>query len=91
MVRLASVAVPVPQIDLLTYRIPEGVETPASGARVLVPVGTRTLTGCVIGTEEVPGEDPHAASDSLRDIFDVLDGEAYLPADVLALTAWVAE
>ena len=39
----------------------------------------------------MPGEDPRAASDSLRDIFDVLDGEAYLPADVLALTAWVAE
>jgi len=91
MVRLASVAVPVPQIDLLTYRIPEGVETPASGARVLVPVGTRTLTGCVIGTEEAPGEDPRAASDNLRDIVDVLDGEAYLPADVLSLTAWVAE
>ncbi len=84
MIRLASVAVPVPQLDLLTYRIPDGIETPAAGARVLVPMGTRTLTGCVIGTADVPDDDPRAAADGLRDIFDVLDGEAYVPADVLS-------
>ena len=91
MVRLASVAVPVPQLDLLTYRIPDGIETPAAGARVLVPMGTRTITGCVIGTADVPDDDPRAAADGLRDVFDVLDGEAYVPADVLTLAAWVAE
>ena len=91
MTRLASVAVPVPQIDLLTYRIPEGVDTPAVGARVLVPVGARTLTGCVIGTDEAADDDPRAASSGLRDIIDLLDGDAYLPPDVIALTAWVAD
>ena len=91
MTRLASVAVPVPQLDLLTYRIPDGIETPAAGARVLVPMGTRTLTGCVIAIDEVPDGDSRAAADGLRDIFDVLDGESYVPADVLALSAWVAE
>jgi primosomal protein N' (replication factor Y) len=91
MTRLASVAVPVPQLDLLTYRIPDGVDTPAVGARVLVPVGARTLTGCVTGIDEVDDEDPRAAADGLRDIIDVLDGEPYLPADVLSLSGWVAE
>ncbi|MGE5199838.1 MAG: primosomal protein N', partial [Rhodospirillaceae bacterium] len=91
MVRLASVAVPVPQVDLLTYRVPDGIDTPVPGARVLVPVGARTVTGCVTGVDEVPGGDPRAAADGLRDIIDLLDGEAYLPPDVLLLTAWVAE
>ena len=91
MTRLASVAVPVPQLDLLTYRVPEGIETPAAGARVLVPMGTRTITGCVIGVDEMADEDPRAAADGLREIIDVLDGEAFLPADVLSLAAWVAE
>ncbi len=91
MTRLASVAVPVPHLDLLTYRIPEGIETPAAGARVLVPMGTRTITGCVIGVAEAPDEDPRAAADGLRDVIDVLDGEAFVPADVLSLASWVAE
>jgi primosomal protein N' (replication factor Y) len=91
MIRLASVAVPVPQIDLLTYRIPEGIDTPAVGARVLVPVGARTVTGCVTGTEEVTDEDPRAEGDGLRDIIDLLDAEAYLPPDVIALAGWVAD
>jgi primosomal protein N' (replication factor Y) len=91
MARLASVAVPVPQIDLLTYRVPEDVDTPAAGARVLVPMGSRTVTGCVIGTDEADDDDPRAAGEGLRDIVDVLDGEPYLPSEVLSLAAWVAE
>jgi len=91
MTRLASVAVPVPQLDLLTYRIPDGIDTPVVGARVLVPVGARTITGCVTGTVEVAGDDPRAVADGLRDIIDLLDGEAYLPADVVALAGWVAD
>jgi primosomal protein N' (replication factor Y) len=91
MTRLASVAVPVPQVDLLTYRIPEGLDAPAVGARVLVPVGARIVTGCVTGTDEVDDGDPRAADGSVRDIIDLLDGEPYLPAEVLALTTWVAE
>ena len=91
MTRLASVAVPVPQIDLLTYRIPDGIDTPAIGARVLVPVGARTITGCVTGTDEVADDDPRAVADGLRDVIDLLDGEPYLPADVIALAGWVAD
>jgi hypothetical protein len=70
----------VPQIDLLTYL--RGIEHPPRRPRPC-PWGHK-LTGCVIGFEARARRGP------LR-LFDVLDGEAYLPADVLALTAWVAE
>ena len=82
--RLASVAVPVPFLDPLTYRVPDGLVTPLPGARVLVPLGTRTVTGCVVSrgaTEER----------NLKDLIDVLDAEPFLPRDVLELALWVAE
>ena len=47
--RLVSVAVPVPAIDALTYGIPDTLPDPSPGARVLVPLGTRVLTGVVLG------------------------------------------
>jgi primosomal protein N' (replication factor Y) len=91
MTALASVAVPLPHVDLLTYRIPAHLDVPVTGARVLVPVGTRTMTGCVVALETVEDGDARASASSLRDIIDVLDGEAYLPDDVVGLALWVAE
>ena len=52
--RLVSVAVPVPAIDVLTYNVPEGLAEPLVGARVLVPLGTRTLTGVVVEPRQLP-------------------------------------
>jgi primosomal protein N' (replication factor Y) len=46
--RLIQVAVPIPALDALTYSVPDGVPEPTAGARVLVPLGKRTLTGVVI-------------------------------------------
>ena len=43
-----SVAVPVPALPLLTYRVPPEMRAPSRGARVLVPLGTRTVTGLVV-------------------------------------------
>src|SRR5260221_3533485 len=47
--RLIQVAVPIPQLDALTYAVPAEFPDPVSGARVLVPLGKRTLTGVVVG------------------------------------------
>jgi primosomal protein N' (replication factor Y) len=47
--RLIQVAVPVPQLDALTYAVPDEFPYPVPGARVLVPLGKRTLTGIVVG------------------------------------------
>ncbi len=84
--RLVAVAVPVPFLDLLTYNVPDRLELPAIGARVRVPLGSRTLTGCVIEH----GASIDAGTDA-KDIVEVLDHEAFLPATVVALARWVAE
>lgn len=84
--RLVSVAVPVAALGLLTYRVPEGQPLPVPGARVVVPLGARTLTGVVVAEA--------ARADStfdVRDVHRVLDTEAFLPVDVVALTQWMAE
>ncbi len=81
-----SVAVAVPGVDLLTYRVPEGWPAPAAGARVLVPVGARTITGIALGAAEAPDR-----SVAVKPLADVLDTEAFLPPDVVRLALWVSE
>ena len=51
--RAIVVAVPVPGLGGLTYSVPDALPVPPVGARVLVPIGKRTLTGIV-----VEGSDP---------------------------------
>jgi primosomal protein N' (replication factor Y) len=46
--RAIAVAVPVPGLGPLTYTVPDGLPDPAIGARVLVPLGKRTVTGVVL-------------------------------------------
>ncbi len=90
MVRFVSVAVPVPLLDLLTYRVPEGIEAPAAGVRVLVPVGSRTMTGFVVAPAETPAADD-SGTIGVRDLVDVLDDEPYLTDECLRLALWTAE
>ena len=84
--RLISVAVPVPFLDLLTYSVPDTFEVPPIGARVRVPVGARTVTGCVV---------EHDASldvgTGAKEIVEALDVDALLPPAVVDLCRWVAE
>ena len=47
--RAIAVAVPVPGIGALTYAVPDGVPDPPVGARILVPLGNRTVTGICLG------------------------------------------
>ena len=82
---LVSVAVPVPTLPLLTYLVPDGMVPPVRGARVLVPLGSRTVTG--VAVEEAPAR----PEEGVKPIVEVLDAEAFLPPAVLDLTAWVAE
>ena len=51
---LIHVAVPVPNLDVLTYAVPDGVAPPVVGARVVVPLGTRVVTGIVVETGVAP-------------------------------------
>jgi primosomal protein N' (replication factor Y) len=81
-----AVAVPVPNLDLLTYAVADGMDRPAIGARVLVPLGTRVVTGIVI--DHVA--DPAAARD-LKAVQKVLDADAFVPTEVVGLARWTAE
>jgi primosomal protein N' (replication factor Y) len=82
------VAVPVPTLNLLTYRVSSGTPTPAVGARVVVPVGTRSVTGVVVALDEtVTGVN---AAD-VKPIKAVLDDDSFIPRDVVELAQWTAE
>jgi primosomal protein N' (replication factor Y) len=84
--RLISVAVPVPALGLLTYAVPDGTATPPAGARAIVPLGTRRLTGIVLG-EGAPVE----GDIEIRELLEVLDPTPFLPDDVVELARWVAD
>jgi primosomal protein N' (replication factor Y) (superfamily II helicase) len=83
---LISVAVPVPFLDLLTYNVPDSMPLPPVGARVRVPVGTRTLTGCVVRHDALVEE-----GTDVKDVAQALDREPLLPASIVELCRWVAE
>src|SRR5882724_6676521 len=86
---LNHVAVPVPALDLLTYRVPEGVPLPCVGARVVVPLGSRLVTGIVVEHDGVADADTAVAG--IKPIREVLDAGAFVPPDVVALARWAAE
>ena len=78
---LYSVALNVPAGDgLFTYRIRGGAET---GRRVLVPLGSRSVTGVVVGPAE---ETDRTVRDALR----LLDEGPLLDAAVIELVRWAA-
>ncbi|MBI2828536.1 MAG: primosomal protein N' [Acidobacteria bacterium] len=81
-----SVAVPVPYLDPLTYNVPTSYpDLPPIGARVRVPIGSRTVVGCVVA---------HATTDAgaaPRDVAGVLDEEPFLPPAIVDLCGWVAD
>jgi len=82
--RFVSVAVPVPFLDLLTYRVPDDMALPLRGARLVVPLGRRVVTGIAVGPAEVPGDR------AIKNIVAVLDADAFLPPAVVELALWVA-
>ena len=81
------VAVPIPTLDLLTYSVPADIAVPPVGARVVVPVGARHVTGIVVDRAAESGN----VGKSLKPIRQVLDVEAFVPPEVLALARWTAE
>src|SRR3954470_22848210 len=99
--RLVSVAVPVPGLGPLTYSVPDDTPAPPVGARVLVPLGKRVVTGVVLPEPEsreptAESREPKADSrepraDSWKPLTDVLDAEPFLPSGIVSLAAWVAD
>jgi primosomal protein N' (replication factor Y) len=82
------VAVPVPTLDLLTYSVPPGLTAPVAGARVVVPLGTRAVTGIVVDVDAPLGGVDAAGVKPIRRVLDV---EPFVPADVVRLAQWTAD
>lgn len=76
------VALPLPRLEPLTYGCKDG--SVRSGCRVLVPLGTRIVSGMVVETDVPPVP-------KMRDICEVLDDHPACTEHVLLLTRRVAE
>jgi primosomal protein N' (replication factor Y) (superfamily II helicase) len=74
---------PIP--ELLTYALPPAWQTTARpGMRVLIPVGGRVVTGCIVACQDTP------PVHKPKFVVDLLDDEPTLTDDLLALTQWMA-
>ena len=89
------VAVPVPHLDPLTYDMPDGWPIPPVGARVVVPLGGRMVTGvvCAIETDDAstgPLASAGVALAAVKSVREILDNDAFVPPDVMALAQWAS-
>ena len=81
-----DVSLPVPLDRAFTYALPETLRHRVKpGCRLLVPFGTRKMTGFVV---RVHADAPESGT---RDALRLLAAEPALPADMLALGRWIAD
>lgn len=85
-IRLIDVILPLAIRDTYTYRVPNDMPNPQIGMRVLVPLGTKQMTGIVLGEHTAPMSD----SIKLRDIIALLDETAAVSESQLKLWQWIA-
>lgn len=80
-----DVSLPVPLDQVFTYSLPETLRHRVQvGSRLLVPFGTRKLTGVILRCHDDPPA--MAAREALR----LLDSEPVLGDELLALGRWIA-
>lgn len=83
--RFAEVVLPLPLATSYTYRIPDGLAPRVQpGARVLVPVRRRSVTGIVTAIDAMP---PKVEA---RDIEAALDTVPSVPGPLLELARWMS-
>ena len=80
---LIEVAVALPLLETFTYRDPRGTQ-PAPGTQVVVPFGSRMVTGFVVG----PAGPGGAAT--IKDIEEVVGDAPAIDEEILALCRWAA-
>jgi primosomal protein N' (replication factor Y) len=80
-----DVSLPVPLDQPFTYSLPDTLRHRVrAGSRLIVPFGTRKLTGVILRCHDDPP--PVAARDALR----LIDSEPVLNAELMALGRWIA-
>ena len=80
-----DVSLPVPLDQPFTYSLPDTLRHRVRvGSRLIVPFGTRKLTGVILRCHDEPP--PVATRDALR----LIDSEPVLSAELMALGRWIA-
>lgn len=82
---LASVAVTGPFLRTYTYHLPDNLDRPEPGQRVLVEFGRARTVGFYLGT---PSSPPDVAT---KPIQGTLDDTSYFPKDLFSLCLWMSE
>ncbi len=88
---LIRVAVPVPALDLLTYRVPDGMAAAARRRARRRAARHRAPSPALSSTARCDARRGVRTPRTIKPIREVLDDEAFLPADVVALARWTAE
>jgi primosomal protein N' (replication factor Y) len=89
--RFAEVAVPVHVFQTFTYRLPDDLISSAIvGARIVVPLGKRLVTGYIVGLRDNFSEE-EADETVIKDAEAVLDSVPVVTNELLAITKWVSD
>ena len=85
MPRYCDVSLPVPLDRAFTYSLPLTLQHRVKpGARVVVPFGTRKLTGVALSVHDDP---PTAAA---KDVYRLIDSEPVLSDELISLGRWIS-
>ena len=85
--RYCDVSLPVPLDQAFTYQLPESLRHRVKpGCRVLVPFGSRKLTGMVLKLH-----DDAASAGAVKDVLRLLDEEPVLELELISLGRWIAQ
>ncbi len=85
MPRFCDVSLPVPLDQPFTYALPETLQHRVrAGSRLLVPFGTRKLTGVILRCHDDP------PSMTAREALRLIDSEPVLSDELLALGRWIS-
>jgi primosomal protein N' (replication factor Y) len=81
-----DVSLPVPLDQSFTYQLPETLRHRVRpGCRVLVPFGSRKLTGIVLKLHDQAPEGP------VKEVFRLIDEEPVLEIELISLGRWIAQ
>ena len=85
MPRYCDVSLPVPLDQAFTYSLPLTLQHRVKpGARVVVPFGTRKLTGVALSVHDDP---PNAVA---KDVYRLIDNEPVLSDELISLGRWIS-
>ena len=84
---LYDIILPLAISDVYTYNIPETIQYPQIGSRVLVPIGRKSIIGIIYRRHE----GKLAPNIKVRDIIQVIDEQPIVTAKQLQLWDWLAQ